>query len=107
MIVVPFGVTSAEAIADCAAPVAMIDLRHPLAVLSNGYWRARFASDPAIVGKQIVVNGRSLTIIGVSAEGFDGVEPGRAPQIRVPMTMKDELPHTANGRLNSKLHDSP
>ena len=54
---------------------------HPLAVLSHGYWRSHFASDPAIVGKQIVVNGRSLTIIGVSAAGFDGVEPGRAPQI--------------------------
>jgi predicted permease len=74
---------------------------HPLAVLSHGYWRARFSSDPAIVGKQIVVNGRSLTIIGVSAPGFDGVEPGRAPQIRVPMTMKDELPHTNSGRLNA------
>ena len=39
---------------------------HPLAVLSHGYWRARFGADPAIVGKQIVINGRSLTIIGVS-----------------------------------------
>src|SRR5690348_4808138 len=44
---------------------------HPLAVLSYGYWRTRFASDPEIVGKQIVVNGRSLTIIGVSQAGFD------------------------------------
>ena len=65
---------------------------HPLAVLSYGYWRARFGADPAIVGKQIVVNGRALTIIGVSPAGFDGVEPGRAPQIRIPITMKDDLP---------------
>jgi len=73
---------------------------HPLAVLSYGYWRARFGADPGIVGKQIVVNGRSLTIIGVSAAGFDGVEPGRAPQIRIPITMKDELPHSDFRRLN-------
>jgi len=73
---------------------------HPLAVLSYGYWRARFASDKGIVGKEIVVNGRALTIIGVSQAGFDGVEPGRAPQIRIPITMRDELPHTANGNLN-------
>src|SRR5580658_11084058 len=59
---------------------------HPLAVLSYGYWRARFGADPGIVGKQIVINGRALTIIGVSRVGFDGVEPGRAPQIRIPMT---------------------
>ena len=74
---------------------------HPLAVLSYGYWRARFAADPGIVGKQIVVNGRALTIIGVSRAGFDGVEPGRAPQIRIPITMRDELPHTDFQRLNN------
>jgi putative ABC transport system permease protein len=74
---------------------------HPLAVLSYGYWRARFGADQGIVGKQIVVNGRALTIIGVSPAGFDGVEPGRAPQIRIPITMKDDLPRSDFGRLNS------
>jgi len=74
---------------------------HPLAVLSYGYWRARFGADRGIVGKQIVVNGRALTIVGVSQAGFDGVEPGRAPQIRIPMTMKDDLPRDTNySRLN-------
>src|SRR5580693_3503891 len=42
---------------------------HPLAVLSYGYWRARFGADRGIVGKEIVVNGRALTIIGVSRAG--------------------------------------
>ena len=74
---------------------------HPLAVLSHGYWRARFGADPGIVGKQIVINGRTLTVIGVSVAGFDGVEPGRAPQLRIPITMKDELPRTDFGRLNA------
>ena len=74
---------------------------HPLAVLSYGYWRARFGADPAIVGQQIVVNGRALTIIGVSPAGFDGVEPGRAPQIRIPITMIDNLSHAERGRLNA------
>jgi predicted permease len=73
---------------------------HPLVVLSHGYWRTRFGSDAGIVGKQMVINGRTLTIIGVSAAGFDGVEPGRAPQVRIPITMKDELPHTDFSRLN-------
>jgi len=74
---------------------------HPLAVLSYGYWRARFSADPSIVGKQIVINGRVLTIIGVSQAGFDGVEPGRAPQIRIPITMKDDLPRSDFARLNN------
>jgi len=74
---------------------------HPLAMLSYGYWRARFGADARIVGKQIEVNGRALTIIGVSQAGFDGVEPGRAPQIRIPITMKDDLPRADFTRLNT------
>ena len=74
---------------------------NPVAVLSHGYWRTRFGSDPGIVGRQIVVNGRALTVIGVSQAGFDGVEPGRAPQIRIPMMMKDDLPRTGFSRLGN------
>ncbi len=74
---------------------------HPLAVLSYGYWRARFAGAPSVIGKQITVNGRALTIIGVSQQGFNGVEPGRAPQIRIPITMTDQLPPTSFPRLSN------
>lgn len=75
---------------------------HPLAVLSYGYWRSRFGGDPGIIGKKIVVNGFPLTIIGVSQAGFDGVEPGFAPQIRIPITMHDVLPRTSFSRLNTR-----
>src|SRR6202030_2190710 len=65
---------------------------HPLAVLSYGYWKARFAGDRGVIGKKIVVNGSPVTIIGVSQAGFEGVEPGNSPQIRIPITMQDDLP---------------
>jgi predicted permease len=64
---------------------------HPQAVLSYGYWKTRFAADPAVIGKRIQVNGYPFTIIGVSQDGFDGVEVGTSPQIRVPMMMKHQL----------------
>src|SRR5258708_1456067 len=64
---------------------------HPLAVLSYSYWKSRFAGDPHIAGKTILVNDHNLTIAGVSQEGFDGVEPGIAPQIRIPIMMKGEM----------------
>src|ERR1700719_367309 len=75
---------------------------HPLAVLSYGYWKTRFAGDRGIIGKTLVANGRSLTVIGVSQAGFDGVEPGYAPQIRIPITMSDDLPRTDFSRLNNR-----
>jgi len=63
----------------------------PLAVLGYSYWKNRFAADPNIVGKTILVNNTKLTIVGVSQEGFDGVEPGLANQIRIPVTMKKAM----------------
>jgi hypothetical protein len=64
---------------------------HPLVVLSNSYWKTRFASDPAIVGKTVVVNGNNLTVIGVAQQGFDGVELGYTTQLFVPVMMKAQI----------------
>ena len=60
----------------------------PVAVLSYDYWRTRFGADPQIVGKTITVSNHTLTIIGVSQAGFDGVDIGYVPNIRVPLLMK-------------------
>jgi predicted permease len=64
---------------------------HPLVVLSHDYWRTRFASDPAVLGKTVVLNGHSFTIVGVAAAGFDGVQLEFVPQIYVPMMMKAQM----------------
>jgi hypothetical protein len=64
---------------------------HPLAVLSHDYWTDRFASDSSIVGRTIQVNDRPLTVIGVSARGFDGIQLGYHPKVRIPVTMKREM----------------
>ena len=73
---------------------------HPIAVLSYGYWKTRFAADPNVIGRKIVMNGYPFTIVGVSRQGFDGVEPGSSPQVRVPMMMKHQLTdfYTLNNR---------
>ena len=36
-----------------------------VAILGNGIWRTHFGADPKIVGKNIVLDGRSFTIVGV------------------------------------------
>ena len=57
-------------------------------MLGYDYWVRRFARDPGVVGKKILVNNYPMTIVGVSAQGFAGLDPARAPQIRVPILMK-------------------
>lgn len=39
-------------------------------LLSHGLWQRRFASDPGIVGRQLRIDGQSLTVIGVMPPGF-------------------------------------
>jgi len=42
----------------------------PVVLLSNKVWKARYAADPAIVGKAIRVNALPVTVIGVMREGM-------------------------------------
>lgn len=60
---------------------------HPSVVLSYQYWMRRFAGDPKVVGKKILVNDYPVEIVGVSATGFVGLDPARSPDIRVPILM--------------------
>jgi len=62
-----------------------------VAVLSYDYWRNRFGADPNIVGQRITINNYPFTIIGVSQAGFDGVDIGYAPSLRVPVMMKAQM----------------
>jgi putative ABC transport system permease protein len=44
--------------------------RPEVAVISDACWRQRFASDPAIVGRSIVLDGKPRTIVGVLRPEF-------------------------------------
>jgi len=48
----------------------------PVAVLSFGLWQRRFGGDPAVLGRSLVLNGQSHTVVGVLGSEF---APGRAP----------------------------
>jgi len=64
---------------------------HSVAMLSYSFWQNRFSSDQSIVGKQIVINGYTFTVIGVSQPGFDGVEVGYKSKIFIPMMMQVQM----------------
>jgi putative ABC transport system permease protein len=42
-----------------------------VAVMSDRLWRRRFGADSAIVGKDIIVDGRPVTVVGVMPPGFN------------------------------------
>jgi predicted permease len=59
-----------------------------IAVISDAYWQRRFARSPAAIGQAIVINGRSTTIIGVTAAGFDGFQSGRRLDVTLPLSVR-------------------
>jgi putative ABC transport system permease protein len=44
----------------------------PVAVLGHGLWQRRFAADPAVLGRTLVLNGQPHTVVGVLGPDFDG-----------------------------------
>jgi len=62
---------------------------HPLAVLSYDFWKRRFGGDPAVLGQTVTVDKDRLTIIGVTARGFRGVEVDHHPDLWEPAMMAD------------------
>lgn len=67
------------------------DNHAPLAVISYNYWTRRFARDPAVLGKTLYVSGAPMTIVGVAAEGFEGLEAGMSTDFWLPLQNRPEL----------------
>ena len=61
-------------------------------VISHEYWRRRFGSDPAVVGRAIELGGMSFTIVGVTPASFHGRQvSGRSADITVPLSAHASL----------------
>jgi len=61
---------------------------HFVTILSHDYWTTTLGANPAVLNDTIVVNGQSLTIVGVAPRGFSGTTLGSEPKVFVPLTMR-------------------
>ena len=59
----------------------------PVAILSYGYWRRRFAGDLKVIGRKLAVNGYPLEIVGIAEKGFGGLFNGQEADAFIPLTM--------------------
>jgi predicted permease len=58
-----------------------------VAVLTYQYWEKRFGLDPAIIGRDVAINRLPVRVVGVMPPAFQGLFPGRAVDLFVPMSM--------------------
>src|SRR5258708_23546684 len=63
---------------------------HPVVVLSFDYWKNRLGERSDIVGHKVLVNNYPMTVVGVAAAGFRGIDWGEVPSLWIPTMMKKQ-----------------
>lgn len=70
-----------------------------VALLSHGFWVRRFASDPAIVGRELTLNNQPVTVVGVLPASFDFATvftPGSQTDLFVPFPLTPRTDRQGN-----------
>jgi predicted permease len=73
-------------------------------VIGYNYWTARFSRDPNILGKTVYVKGVPFTIVGVTAEGFEGTDAGHLMDFWIPLQHRAEFNVLGNPPQDGKLY---
>ena len=59
-----------------------------VAVISEGYWSRAFGRDSNVIGKTLVVQGKTVTVVGVTGAGFHGLRPGTQFDVTLPLAVR-------------------
>jgi predicted permease len=57
-----------------------------VAVIGYEFWQQRLGGAPDVLGKQVRIEGRTFTIVGVTRKWFTGLTPGEPPDVTIPIT---------------------
>jgi putative ABC transport system permease protein len=74
-----------------------------VAIISHGLWKRRFGSDPGIIGRQVQISARQITILGVMPPGFEFPEQTQiwtTSGVKVSDEPRDNRSWSAIARLN-------
>ncbi len=64
----------------------------PVAILSHDGWLRHFAGSSDVVGREVRLNGRVFTVVGVAPRGFRSLVPGFSPDLWLPIHAAVSLP---------------
>jgi predicted permease len=78
-----------------------------VAVISDSYWNRRFGRNPSVLGSTIFIKSVPFTIIGISAPGFHGVEPGNSTDFWIPLQNRPELNPWGEPATSDSFYGSP
>jgi len=61
--------------------------KHPVIVVSHSFWQQQLGADRAAIGRTLVLNGTTFTIVGVAPANFTGILIGDQPDFWTPLAM--------------------
>jgi predicted permease len=67
------------------------DGAHPVAVVSDHFWRQQLGTDARAVGRTLTLDGHPYTVVGIGPAGFGGCDLGQQIDLWVPMTMNRQI----------------
>ena len=76
-------------------------------VLSYDYWTRSYARDPFILGQTFYIKGLPMTVVGVAARGFKGIEPATSTDFWIPLQNRPELNAWGTPAYYDTLYGSP
>jgi len=72
------------------------------AVISDRFWKTKFAGAPEVVGKTFRMNGIVYSIVGVAPPDFRGMIPAVTAQMWIPATMAEKVEPMGNQRVSGR-----
>src|SRR5438105_2003004 len=76
----------------------------PVAIVSYSYWQ-KHDLDPGVLGSQLLVNGRSFTIVGIAPKGFVGTMQILSPEVWLPMSVYDQVANNFESDNKTTIND--
>ena len=64
---------------------------HPIAVISDRYWKERLSGTHDAIGRTVAINATTYTIVGVMPPRFQGDEIGQPVDLWIPMAMQSQV----------------
>jgi predicted permease len=71
-------------------------------VLSNEFWRTQLAGASDVVGRKVLINHYPMTVVGVAAPTFRGIDVGEVPSLWIPASMSAQAIPGFDGLLNRR-----
>ena len=80
-----------------------VPLASPVIVLSYDFWQSQLGGTADVLGRKVLVNQHPMTIVGVAAARFRGIDVGVVPAFWIPASMSEQVIPGFRGLLDRRV----